>query len=83
MAQNTNYPTAISSLGTCCKKYKIYFMVYGLVTLLLNMIMLSYCIILSYNYSVGTLELRLINKAMIPKMDGNYSYKFSYTLERR
>ena len=57
-------------------------MIYGILTLVLNMIMLSYSIILSYNYSVGTLEVRLINKAMVPKMDGNYSYKFAYQIAK-
>ena len=53
-------------------------MIYATVTLLLNMIMLSYSIILSYNINVGTLELKLINKSIIPKSDGNFSYRFAY-----
>ena len=81
MTQQTNHPTSISSLCTCCNRYKIYFLTYGIVTVLLNMIMLSFSIILSYNFNVGTVELRLINKALLPTMDGNYSYRFAYQLE--
>ena len=80
MNQQANYPTSISSFCTCCNRYKIYFITYGILTLALNMLMLSYSIILSYNFNIGTVELRLINKAILPKFDSNYSYRFAYQL---
>ena len=52
--------------GCCfCYKYRAYILFYGLITIILNMMTISYNIILSYNIKEGTIELRLLNKSLL------------------
>ena len=50
---------------TFCKKYRLYILYYCILTVLFNVLMFSYSVILSYNFQAGTVELILLNKSLL------------------
>ena len=72
---NQDYPPLDCSYCTLCKKYKLFMVFYGFLTMFLNIVVFSCSVMITYNIQSGTIELSIQNKKLIET--ANIAFKLS------